>query len=265
MMILEERGNGRVAIDCQRCGRMYEIPDFRGNAFLTAGYESSRRCPECAAAEEAERLRQKKLEEKRAAEARRAELLKNSELPPHYWQHKVTLAPLCDAPALPKAFRWLWDHRRENILLSGETGSGKSTAACAAAYRMIRDDGKRIRYAPLRRLLTDWRAAKTDDDGDAPERFLRTLRQLDVLIVDEVVGKAHVTDSGQELLFELLESVNSGTCRAKIWLLGNFYAGSIEEIFSDPEPVRRRLAENFCCALLQGGEARPLEVWHGKS
>ena len=85
-----------------------------------------------------------------------------------------------------------------------------------------------------------------------------------MLIVDEVVGKAHVTDSGQELLFELLESVNSGTCRAKIWLLGNFYAGSIEEIFSDPDPVRRRLAENFHCALLLRGEARPLEVFrHG--
>jgi hypothetical protein len=30
-------------------------------------------------------------------------------------------------------------------------------------------------------------------------------------------------------------------------MLGNFYTGSIEEIFPDGEPIRRRLSENFKC------------------
>lgn len=259
-MKLEAKANGRVAIDCQRCGRMYEVPDFRSNEFLTSGYESCRHCPECVAAEDADRRQRQHLEEAQREDRKRADLLQFSQLPLNYWRHRTKLTPLCDEPVFPEIFHWVWAHRGSSILLSGETGSGKSTAAGAAAYLLIRSESVRIRYTPLRQLLAGWKRAKTADDGDAPEKFLRELRQLDVLIVDEVVGKAKLTESGQELLFAMLESVNSGMCRARLWLLGNFYAGSIEELFSDPAPVRRRIAENFACALLTSGEARPLMV-----
>ena len=87
-----------------------------------------------------------------------------------------------------------------------------------------------------------------------------------MVIIDEVVGKAKVSDSGQELLFDLLEAVNNGECRSRIWLLGNFYTGSIEEIFSDPEPIRRRLAENFECIRLVPEEQKVVKipVWQTK-
>ena len=96
--------------------------------------------------------------------------------------------------------------------------------------------------------------------------MLHSIFSRDLFIIDEVVGKARISESGQELLFEILESVNSGACRSKIWLLGNFYEGSIEDIFSDPEPVRRRLQENFSCAFIDRKKQTitPLTVWKEK-
>ena len=70
----------------------------------------------------------------------------------------------------------------------------------------------------------------------------------------------------REIVGEILEGVNSGECRSRIWILGNFYAGSIEETFSDPDPVRRRLQENFSCVLLDKANqnVKPLTVWGKK-
>ena len=143
-----------------------------------------------------------------------------------------------------------------------QTGSGKSTSACFIAAELIRNEYK-VCYTTLRKLLSDWRAAKTSDRDYAVENMLRNIFRKDYFIIDEVVGKARVSESGQELLFEILESVNSGACRAKIWLLGNFYTGSIEELFSDPEPVRRRIQENFSCAVLDRARqtVTPITVW----
>ena len=160
---------------------------------------------------------------------------------------------------------WLWLNRNSNILLSGETGCGKSTSACFVAAKLLLEE-KKIRYTSLRRLLADWRHAKTSDQSYAAEKMLSELFRQDILIIDEIIGKARVSLSGEELLFEILESINSGSCRAKVWLLGNFYSGSIEDTFSDPAPVRRRLQENFICARCDKNTetVERLTVWQEK-
>lgn len=259
MTLKDSATPGKILIDCQTCEKLFEVDDFRSDTFadfVRRSYETERRCPDCA-----EKLAAQKRETERRIN--REKRLTAACIPPLYIHDRET-GKLFTVPPVPFAEKWIYENGTKNLLISGITGSGKSTSACFAAARLIAD-GKRVRYTNLRKLLSDWREAKTSDEYMAAEKLLDEIFSFDVFIIDEVVGKARVSESGQELLFEILESVNSGIARG-IWLLGNFYAGSIEEIFSDPEPVRRRLQENFLCVLLdkENQKIKPLTVWKEK-
>ena len=266
MKIEETKTPGMVMLDCMDCGTMFLVEDFRNGSFeeaLRNMYERSRHCPACA-----ERIKQE--EERRELEAHKAEII--AKLPQllesagveYLYCHDRASGQLFVEPPCRFVAEWIYLHRRENLLISGITGTGKSTSACFVAMKLIAEE-RRVRYTSLRRLLAEWRAAKTSDVDFAAEKMLRGIFTKDIYIIDEVIGKARVSESGQELLFEILESVNSGACSARIWLLGNFYTGSIEEIFSDPEPVRRRLQENFTCVVIDKTKqsVRPITVWKG--
>lgn len=264
-MKIEERTSGRVAVDCLSCGAMYEVPDWRHDEFAeyTAKcLEQYRKCPACEAAELAAEQAQAEL----AAEAKRQrelpDLVRQAGIPDAYMFDRATGKMFAEPPARYAA-EWIWRHRRENLLISGETGTGKSTSACFVAAKMIAGKSK-VRYTSLRKLLSSWRAARMGDCGADETLLNRIFRAQEVLIIDEVVGKAKVSDSGQELLFDLLEAVYNGECRSRIWLLGNFYAGSIDEIFADPAPARRRLSEKFSCVRLTGSTVEPVAVFRGR-
>lgn len=162
-----------------------------------------------------------------------------------------------DAPPVRSVAEWLWCRREKSILLSGMTGTGKSTSACFVAIRLI-ERGVRVRYSSLRKLLSEWRDAKTGDAA-AVDRFLARLASLDLLIIDEVVNKASISMSGQELLFELIDGVYCRERKCRIWLLGNFFTGAIAAIFEDPEPVKRRLRESFQCVRIEGEKITSIE------
>lgn len=259
MKILESRNPGMVKLECQDCGRYFEVADFRRHRYHQAFanyYEDHRRCPKCLAefARRCEEQKDRQRQLERLAQLSRLKM--ESGIPEHYALSK---------PPVRFVAEWIYHHRDRNLLLSGRTGTGKSTSACFVAVELLKQ-GKRISYTSLRALLDGWRKAKTSDWADAPDALLEHLCRLDVLIVDEMVEKARVSESGQELLFELLERVYNGECRARVWLLGNFYAGSLEEIFDDAEPVRRRLQESFLCGVIDLPNSRinPIDVWSGR-
>lgn len=267
MKIEECASAGKILIDCLRCGEMFEVDDFRDQDFaetIECFYETHRLCEKCTRTEEAELAAEAAARRRNDLILRMPKILESAGIEPLYCRDRATGEYFKEPPCRYIA-EWIYRHRRENLLISGITGSGKSTSACFIAMQMILAE-KRVSYTSLRKLLSRWKAAKTSDRDYAVEKMLHNIFSQDLFIIDEVVGKARISESGQELLFEILESVNSGACRSKIWLLGNFYEGSIEDIFSDPEPVRRRLQENFNCVVIDRAKksVTPITVWKEK-
>lgn len=248
---------GKVKVDCLNCGTMFEIDALPEDPllrdYMAKFLEKCRYCSDC--------MRQLEIEaDIAAAEARNARLqatfpqrLQESGMPKNYTHDRQT-NELFVQPPKRFAAEFFWRNRNKNLLISGETGTGKSTSACFVATKLLQT-GSRIRYRQALELLDEWREAKTSDRNYAVSQMLNFyLNSLDVLIIDELAGKSKITESGQELLFWIIESVYNGSCKAKVWLLGNFYGGSIEDIFPDGEPARRRLAESFKCVRLTSDE-----------
>jgi DNA replication protein DnaC len=229
--------------------------------------EKCRWCPDCREAiikrEEAETAKKMEAQRRRDFYCNLQSNLAAAGIPPNYIYDRQT-HEIFISPPVRFVAEWLWHQRQGNVLLSGITGTGKSTSACYVALKLAEELMLQVRYYSLGNLLSLWRSARKSDDPEADLKFLRKLTsKSDLIIIDEVVGKARISESGQELLFDILESVNNGECRSRIWLLGNFYAGSIEAIFADAEPVRRRLHENFHCVRIDGENKKivKLEVY----
>lgn len=249
-----------LQIDCLDCGEFFEIEDFLHNSetsqIMTDLLEKFRRCPACLDAAE-----------KRKNDAAAEEKIKGLPLsmqeygfPPRYIYDRNTGALLTKPPVRFVA-EWVWNRRYCNLLLSGKTGTGKTTSAAIVAQKQILS-GTTFRYSSYSSILTLWRNARKADTDRTAELF-RHLQATDCLIIDEVVGKARITESGQEFLFELLEQINNGKFRTKVWLLGNFYGGSLDELFADPEPAKRRIQENFRIGIINetAGFVEEKSVW----
>lgn len=162
------------------------------------------------------------------------------------------------APPVRYVAAWLWKNQFANILLSGETGTGKSTSIGTVARNLLKA-GKTVRVMYFAGLLDEWRNARCDTDNPSSVRdFMDALERPDYLILDELADKTVNTESTRECMFRLLEDVANGACHARVWLLGNFYRGSVAEIFGDEAPAVRRIKENFTCARIDCGRIVPI-------
>ena len=93
-----------------------------------------------------------------------------------------------------------WVRKRQNVLITGPTGVGKSYIACALAHKACLEDFKAM-YHRLPRLLESLQTAR--EDGT----YLRLLKQLaktDVLVLDDW-GLHGISHSQQHDLMELLD------------------------------------------------------------
>jgi DNA replication protein DnaC len=130
-----------------------------------------------------------------------ARLLKDSGLP-----LEKTLANF-DLKRLPvkvaRQFKILLDgsflDRKENLLLFGSPGAGKSHLLCAVAHEMI-SRGRRMKYTSCAMLVQDLLAAKRDL---CLSREIKKLSRHDGLIIDEM-GYVQQSREEMEVLFTLL-------------------------------------------------------------
>jgi DNA replication protein DnaC len=93
-----------------------------------------------------------------------------------------------------------WIRRRQNVIVTGATGAGKSFVACALAHRACLE-GYGAQYYRLPRLLEDLEMARGDG------RYLKLLKQLckiDVLVLDDW-GLVRLSVMQQRDLLELLD------------------------------------------------------------
>ncbi len=77
----------------------------------------------------------------------------------------------------------VWVRRKQNVVLTGPTGVGKSYLACALAQQACRD-GFNALYTRAPQLLRDLQAARAEG---GLTRLLTRLARLDVLVVDDFV------------------------------------------------------------------------------
>ena len=236
--------------DGTECGREFVVP------FQTCGDEGMDKilhtsinaliCEQCREKEaEDERVRQGE-EQKHILAESLSERMERTGIPPRF--------RAMDKPWTRPAAEWIFRHRNESLLIAGETGVGKTSSACFVIRWMMRQQFLRVRYYTRQTLIAEFVQSKTSDN-DNELRFMHRLDQLDYLIIDELIGKkgeAKLSPSGQELLFNIVDGVYSWARGTKVWILGNFQAGSIDRLVDDPRPFRRRFQESFRIAWFDG-------------
>ena len=134
-----------------------------------------------------------------------------------------------------------------NMLVSGETGTGKSTAVGIVIWHLLELE-KRVKCWYMPELLDEWRCARqNNNDPYAVKDLFERIEKPQYIFIDECADKCVMSASTQEFMFRFLEDIYNGTCKSRVCLLGNFYRGSIRDIFGDEAPATRRLKETFLC------------------
>jgi len=116
--------------------------------------------------------------------------------------------------------------RKENLLLFGNPGAGKSHLLCALAQELVKQ-GRRMKYTSCAMLVQDLLAAKRDL---RLSKEIKKMARYDGLIVDEM-GYVQQSREEMEVLFTLLAERYE---RGSVMLTSNLPFSKWEEIFKDP-------------------------------
>ncbi len=116
--------------------------------------------------------------------------------------------------------------RRENVLIFGNPGSGKTHVACALGQEMIRA-GRKVFFATCGLMVQDLLAAKRDLKLRG---FLKKISKYHVMILDDI-GYVQYSREEMEVLFALLADRYE---RGSVVLTSNLPFSGWEAIFKDP-------------------------------
>jgi DNA replication protein DnaC len=116
--------------------------------------------------------------------------------------------------------------RKENLLIFGNPGSGKTHLACGIGQELIRQDN-RVYFTTCALLLQDLLLAKKDLKL---KRILKTLARYDVLIIDDI-GYVQQDQKEMEVLFTLLAERYE---RGSVVVTSNLPFSKWNNIFKDP-------------------------------
>jgi DNA replication protein DnaC len=116
--------------------------------------------------------------------------------------------------------------RRENLLVFGPPGSGKTHAVCAVAQELVRA-GRRVLFTTCSLLVQELLAAKRDLTLKA---LLKRLGQWQALVIDDL-GYVQQSREEMEVLFLLLAERYE---RGSVLVTSNLAFSQWEQIFKDP-------------------------------
>jgi len=116
--------------------------------------------------------------------------------------------------------------RKENLLIFGNPGSGKTHLACGIGQELIRQD-KRVYFTTCALLLQDLLSAKKDL---RLKRILNTLAKYDALIIDDI-GYVQQDQKEMEVLFTLLAERYE---RGSVVITSNLPFSKWNNVFKDP-------------------------------
>lgn len=135
--------------------------------------------------------------ERKAAERR----LKAAQFPNHKTLESFdfTAQPAVNKPLVLELVKGDYLDRRENLLLVGNSGTGKSHLATALGIAACQQ-GHKVRFFRVTELITLLLEAREDKEL---MRFKRQLSRLELLILDEL-GYVPATKAGAELLFDVI-------------------------------------------------------------
>jgi DNA replication protein DnaC len=110
-----------------------------------------------------------------------------------------TAQPSLNQTLVRELLRGEYLDKRENVLLIGNSGTGKTHLATALAFTACQQ-GRRARFFTVTGLVTQLLERREQKEL---ERFHRQLERLDLLVLDEL-GYVPCSKAGAELLFEVV-------------------------------------------------------------
>lgn len=144
-----------------------------------------------------------------------------------------------------------WIDRHENLLITGQTGLGKSWIACAIGHKACRDS-RNVAYHRVPRLFEALALARGDGRH---ARMLKAIARLDVLILDDW-GLAVLAPSERRDLLEILEDRNG---RGSTIVTSQLPVDHWHEAIGDPtlaDAILDRLVHNAHRLQLSGESMR---------
>src|SRR5438552_4027241 len=152
-----------------------------------------------------------------------------------------------------------WIERRQNLLIIGPTGVGKSWIACALGHKACRDN-RSVTYRRLPRLFDALALARGDGRH---ARLLKSLARVELLILDDW-GLAPMTAEQRRDLLEIMEDRHG---RGSTVVTSQLPVEHWHDIIGDPtiaDAILDRLVHNAHRLALKGESLRKAAAKHQK-
>ena len=152
-----------------------------------------------------------------------------------------------------------WIARRQDLLITGKTGTGKSWLACALGHKACRDD-RPVLYHRVPRLLDALALARGDGRH---ARLLKSLARAELLILDDWGLAPMTSEQGRDLL----EIVDDRHGRASTIVTSQLPVDTWHDVIADPtvaDAVLDRLVHTAHRLSLNGESLRKPPAKRGK-